>query len=675
MSNKNEKKVKKLSKGFYFKLAAENIKKNSKTYIPFMLTCIITIAMFYIILSLSGNPGIEAMRGASFITMFMNIGSITVGIFSVIFLFYTNSFLIKRRKKEFGLFNILGMEKRHISVVVFLEIFYTAAVSLVMGLLGGILLDKLMYLIISKLLNVEVTLGFYISAESLLVSLIFFGAIFFFIFLNSLRQICFSNPIELLKGDSVGEKEPKTRWLMTFLGLICLGLGYYISVTTKDIASAFAMFFLAVFLVIGGTYMLFTAGSVFLLKALRKNKRYYYKTKHFISVSGLIYRMKQNAVGLSNICILSTMVLVMISSTSCLMAGMEDILKESFPYDLSLEVRRAYMGGDSEEKLRQFDEVTDIIQEYEKEIAKADIFDVMELVGYFDDGKTFFEGISSPYVLSFVTAADYNKAFGKSLVLEKGEIAAAPYRKDDRNFNAQSVDLFGIEFKVKEKLDYPYLSNGDNNVIAEKAVIILSGTDAMNDLSGKYNDYFGISDEGRRGDKIININFSADEDRQYKLLIPELTEKTGSFVMLVSRAEGKYNFLDLYGGLFFLGLFLGALFIMAAVLIIYYKQISEGYDDKKRFEIMQNVGLSKNEVRASIHSQVLTVFFLPLIMAGIHMTAAFPILRSLLEGMGMTNTLLFLGCTAVSFLVFAAFYIIVYLITARSYYKIVSVRQ
>ena len=661
-----------MSKSFYFKLAAENIKKNSKTYIPFMLTCIITIAMFYIILSLSGNPGIAAMRGASFITMFMSIGSVTVGIFAVIFLFYTNSFLIKRRKKEFGLYNILGMEKRHISAVVFIEIFYTAAISLIIGLPGGILLDKLMYLIISRLLNVEVTLGFYVSVESLIASVIFFGAIFFFIFLNTLRQICFSNPIELLKGESMGEREPKTRWLMTVLGVGCLGAGYYISVTTRDIVSAFMMFFLAVILVILGTYMLFTAGSVFILKTLRKNKRYYYKTKHFISVSGLIYRMKQNAAGLANICILSTMVLVMISSTSCLMMGMDEILKENFPYDLTLEVRRAYWSEDSEEKLSQFDEAVDIITEYEKEISRADFLYVMDFVGYFQDGKVSFEGTSSPYFLCFVTAEDYNKAFGGELVLKKGEIAAAPLNKDDANFNSESINLFGIECKIKEKADYFYAHNGDNNVIAEKAAIILSDIDAMHELSDKYREFYEISESGYRGDKVININFTANDEKRHNAILSDLAEKTGDFVLLTSRADGKYNFLDLYGGLFFLGLFLGTLFIMVAVLIIYYKQISEGYDDKKRFEIMQNVGLSKGEVRASIHSQVLTVFFLPLVMAGIHMTAAFPILKSLLEGMGMTKTWLFLSCTAVSFLVFAVFYIVVYLLTARSYYKIVS---
>ena len=351
---------------------------------------------------------------------------------------------------------------------------------------------------------------------------------------------------------------------------------------------------------------------------------------------------------------------------------MDEILKENFPYDLTLEVRRAYWSEDSEEKLSQFDEAVDIITEYEKEISRADFLYVMDFVGYFQDGKVSFEGTSSPYFLCFVTAEDYNKAFGGELVLKKGEIAAAPLNKDDANFNSESINLFGIECKIKEKADYFYAHNGDNNVIAEKAAIILSDIDAMHELSDKYREFYEISESGYRGDKVININFTANDEKRHNAILSDLAEKTGDFVLLTSRADGKYNFLDLYGGLFFLGLFLGTLFIMAAVLIIYYKQISEGYDDKKRFEIMQNVGLSKGEVRASIHSQVLTVFFLPLVMAGIHMTAAFPILKSLLEGMGMTKTWLFLSCTAVSFLVFAVFYIVVYLLTARSYYKIVS---
>lgn len=669
-----------MAKGLYFKLAAENIKKNAKTYVPFMITCIITIAMFYIISSLANNPGIASMRGGSFIGSFMMIGTGVIAIFSFVFLFYTNSFLLKRRKKEFGLYNILGMEKRHISAVVFLEIVYTAVISLVVGLLGGIILDKLMYLIIANLLDVEITLGFYVSGGSIIASLILFGVIFFFIFLNSLKQIHFSKPIELLRGESKGEREPKTRWVMAFLGLISLGLGYYISLTIEDTASAFALFFVAVILVIAGTYMLFTAGSVFLLKALRKNKRYYYKTGHFISVSGMIYRMKQNAVGLANICILSTMVLVMISSTSCLMAGMNDILDNSCPYDLTLQVRKSYFNDyeDGEnvmlERQKAFEDAVDIVAEYEKEITETNTFDIMQFICYFYDNKMEFSGdISSSIAeIFFITADDYNKAFDKALDLAPGEIAVSPYVSDSKIFSYDSLDLFGREFKVKEKLDYFYITANQNAALADKGVIVMRDADDLYYISESYQSFHGILGTGNLCRRVFNAKLSADQKRQFNEIYPDIYERTSNYVIITSRAVDKYDFLDLYGGLFFLGMFLGTLFIMAAVLIIYYKQISEGYDDKKRFEIMQNVGLSKSEVRSSIHSQVLTVFFLPLIAAGVHMTVAFPILQKLLEGLNMKNTELFMFCVIGCFLVFAVFYVIVYLLTARSYYKIVS---
>lgn len=669
-----------MTKGLYFKLAAENIKKNAKTYVPFMITCIITIAMFYIISSLAHNPGIMEMRGANFISSFMMIGTVVIAVFSFVFLFYTNSFLLKRRKKEFGLYNILGMEKRHISTVVFLEIVYTAAISLVLGLLGGILLDKLMYLIIANLLDVEITLGFYVSGGSVIASLILFGVIFFLIFLNSLRQIHFSKPIELLRGEAKGEKEPKTRWFMAILGLICLGLGYYISVTIEDTASAFALFFIAVFLVIAGTYLLFTAGSVFLLKALRKNKRYYYKTKHFISVSGMIYRMKQNAVGLANICILSTMVLVMISSTSCLMAGMNDIINTGCPYDLTLQMRKPYYHdeGDDEsvslERQKAFEDAINIVAEYEKEVTETNVFDLMEIICYFRDNKAELSGdiTSSIADIFFITAEDYNNAFDKSLDLAPGEIAVAPYASDSKNFSYDSLVLFGREFKVKEKLDYFYVTANQNSAVADIGVIVMRDADDLYYISESYRTFNGILGSGSLCRRVFNANLSADEKRQFNEIYPDIYERTSNYVSVTSRANDKYDFLDLYGGLFFLGLFLGTLFIMAAVLIIYYKQISEGYDDKKRFEIMQNVGLSKSEVRSSIHSQVLTVFFLPLIAAGVHMSVAVPILLKLLAGLNMKNTELFLFCVIGCFIIFAVFYVIVYLLTARSYYKIVS---
>lgn len=664
-----------MNKGFYAKLAADNIKKNSGTYVPFMLTCTVTIAMFYIICSLSQNDGIQEMRGATYISVFMAIGSVLIAVFSVIFLFYTNSFLIKRRKKEFGLLNVLGMEKRHISAVIALETLYTAIICLAAGLVFGILLDKLMYLLIANLLDADITLGFYISVSSIIISLILFGTIFFFMFVFSVGRIHFSNPLQLLKGGSAGEREPKTKWLMAFLGFICLGLGYYISITIQDMSAAFMLFFAAVFLVVAGTYMLFTAGSIFILKALRKNKRYYYKTKHFISISGMIYRMKQNAVGLANICILSTMVLVMISSTSCLMIGMEDILNSGYPYDLSLVARRPYYGERAEEKLNAFDEAYSITAEYEKEITLSNVFNVLEIICYFDGNSASFKGEKSLNCIYFITIEDYNKTFGTNISLGDGEIMAAP--RDPRNpaFQYDSVELFGEKFKIKEKREYFYAANQQDSVMGEISVVALPSLDVMTEISNMYCEAFDIVERGLRCHRIMNVNFNCEKERQTEIISDIRSRASREFIYLESKAEGRYDFLNLYGGLFFLGVFLGTLFIMAAILIIYYKQISEGYDDRKRFEIMQNVGLSRSEVRASIHSQVLSVFFLPLIAAGIHMAAAFPIVAKLLQGMMMFNTGLFILCTVCSFLAFALMYVIVYLLTARSYYRIVSTKD
>ena len=328
-----------MNKFFYARLAANNIKKNAKIQIPFMITSILTVSMFYILLSLSLNQGFrDAEVGSTMIPIVLGLGCWIVGIFAVIFLFYTYSFLIKRRQKEFGLFNILGMEKKHIAKIIALETFYTAFISIVVGLLAGVILDKLMYLLLLRIVNLQTNLTHYISFKPIIITSILFVSIFIVLFLYSILKVRLTNPIQLLHGGQVGEKEPKTKILMAIIGLICLGIGYYLSIMTKDAVNAVNLFFIAVIFVIIGTYFLFVAGSIALLKMLRKNKKYYYKTSHFISVSGMLYRMKKNAVGLANICILSTMVLVMLSTTLSMMLGLDDVLNRNYPYDISLSL-------------------------------------------------------------------------------------------------------------------------------------------------------------------------------------------------------------------------------------------------------------------------------------------------------------------------------------------------
>lgn len=672
-----------MNRFFYFKLAITNIKKNAKTYVPYIITSILTICMFYIICSLSKNPDLTKATGTGTMSEVLFLGTIVCGIFSVIFLFYTNSFLMKRRKKEFGLYNILGMEKKHISKVVLCETLIISVISLVFGLLIGILFDKLMLLILLSMFSVKIPLGFYIYSASLNSTFILFAGIFVLIFLNSIRQIHLAKPIELLQGSSVGEKEPKAKWFIALLGFICLGTGYYIAVTTTNPIAALMLFFVAVILVIIGTYLVFTAGSIVLLKAMRKNKNYYYKTKNFISISGMIYRMKQNAVGLANICVLSTMVLVMLSSTFSLWFGMNDIVGNYYPRefqftpseysDKDIKNLKAWINN----TLDDFDQKPTNTIEYTTLnfacIDKGDTFIVDKA------NSTYSNMVNDISTLSFVTLDDYNKIYNSNVKLNDDEVLICSSREKYTN---PQLKVFNYTFKVKNTFDnfptdqYVAANVAKNHVVVVKNIDILKN---INKLQQKvYGDmasdikYFYFFNVDTTAENILKINDKFIDDMQAMANYPKDTNKYIYQGKIDCREESRNNLIALNGGLLFIGVFLGVLFMIATILIMYYKQISEGYDDKERFAIMQKVGISHKEIKKSIHSQVLTVFFLPLIVAGIHIAFAFPFITKILAILNLTNTKLFVISTCGSFLIFAIFYGIVYRITARSYYKIVS---
>ncbi len=650
----------------YPRLAAENIKKNGKTYIPYIITCVLTVAMFYMINSLATNPELSNMKiGGSVMPVVLGMGSVVVGIFAVIFLFYTNSFLMKRRKKEFGLYNILGMGKRHIAKVVAFETLYVAVISLVLGLIVGISFDKLLYMCIAKIFGAKVSMGFYISVYSIITVFILFGILFSCILLNSLKQIVLSNPIELLKGGNVGEKEPKTKWIMTALGVICLAAGYYMAVTVENMGIAIGIFFIAVILVIIGTYMLFTAGSIFLLKALRKNKRDYYRPKHFISVSGMIYRMKQNAVGLANICILSTMVLVMISCTSALVIGIDDTIDRSNPYDLWVNVYHPY-NSDSEDISSGYSglkEIERLAEKYKDSLEEKGNYTLLSLNCNLTENIASLEG-NINFEAQIILEEERNKYSGDNVILDLNADEVYLYTVN-RSFDYSTVTMFGKEYKVKgvdahsDNFSYPSLT------------IYVKDMDALMEINDNVNKEMGNVEKYNRLNRALQYNITDEEKREEILnAFFEVNKKYSVYVS--DRDSAKEDYMGLYGGLFFLGLFLGTLFIMATILIIYYKQISEGYEDQGRFEIMQKVGMSKGEVRSAIHSQVLCVFFLPLITAGIHTGFAFNLVLKCMYALGFANVPLYVTCTLASFLAFAVMYIVIYLITARTYYKIVS---
>lgn len=661
-----------MSSSIYSRLAVTNLKNNRKTYVPYILTAILTVMMYYIMDALSRNTNIG--DGNLRTVLVSAVGVIIV--FSVIFLFYTNSFLIKRRKKEIGVYNILGMGKRHIAKMLLIESLITAVVSIVVGIAGGIIFSKLMYLILLKILHYDVGIEFEISVSSLGYTLLLFVFIFVLTLIYNLLQIKLSNPIELLHGSSQGEKEPKTKWVLTIFGVAALGIGYYIALTTEAPLAAIPNFFVAVISVILGTYALFVAGSIAIFKGLRKNKRFYYKTKHFTSVSGMIYRMKQNAVGLANICILSTMVLVMISTTISLYAGMNDLLYTRFPQEFDAKTNIATPESEQkvhqiiEEELKKAGVKTENRLEYHQgdfaAIKKADGFALEQYANYSD------MDICELYMIPL---EDYNQMEGKDSVLASDEVylycPGGTYGKD-------TVKVGDKTYRVVKELESMKIEPKNHSNAIVDYYIVVPDTDQIHEFLNYVYANSGMQEEWVNQMKSLTyketFDLKGNEEDCLRAMdtMKKRIEKEVEAAFCESRELNREGFYSLYGGLLFIGIYLGIMFLMATVLIIYYKQISEGYDDKERYQIMQKVGMSKREVKRSIRSQVLTVFFLPLVVAVVHIAVAFKVVTKLLAILNLVNVPLFLGYTIATVAVFAVFYGIVFGVTAREYYKIVN---
>lgn len=655
-----------LSSSIYGKLAVTNLKKNRKSYVPYIFTCVVTIAMFYIMHALVYNKGIRQMPGADSIGIILSYGTAVVGIFAVIFLFYTNSFLMKQRKKEIGLYNVLGLGKWHIAKMLVCEMVIVAAVSLILGLGGGILLNKLIFLFLLKMLHFDTALEFSIEVNAISGTVALFAVIFVASLLFNLLQIKLANPIELLRGGNQGEKEPKTKVVMTIVGVIALGGGYYIAQTTESVLASLGMFFIAVILVIVGTYALFTAGSIALLKLLKKNKKFYYNTKHFTAVSGMLYRMKQNAVGLANICILSTMVLVMVSTTVALYVGMEDVLKTRFPHELTLsgvdltEEEKADVDRVLADAMEQHGLTYQTDRKYE-----ATPFAVNRVRNEFRlyEEQAMIVNEGSFGSLYLMTQDAYNKLEQKNIQLSENEVLL--YSAKSKNKPSEIV-LDGTTYQVRKNLKDMNVDK-ESYMMIDLYYMVLPNQETIDHLEQLYAENMGTR-------SYWNMDFQESKEKQLPALreIDAEVEQMDLPVMVECRElerDGMYSF---YGSFLFLGIFLGLLFLMAMVLIIYYKQISEGYDDKERFAIMQKVGMSKKEVKQTIRSQVMTVFFLPLVAAIIHIAVAFKIITKLLALMNLTNVPLFTTSTIITVIVFAVFYAIVFAITAKEYYRIVK---
>lgn len=652
---------------FYPRLALSNIKKNAKIYVPYLLTSTFTVMMFYVVHSLSMNQGLR--DSSSTAPVVLMLGAWVVMIFSVIFLFYVNSFLIKRRKKEIALYNILGMEKKHVMIMMAYETIFTTFIALVLGILLGALFSKLMLLFLVNLSHIQTLITFEVPPSTISLTAMVYGSIFLVAYLFNIIQIKLANPIELLRGGHSGEKEPKTKLFLTLIGVLTLGGGYFLAQTIEDPMDALTLFFVAVVLVIIGTYSLFTAGSIVILKLLKKNKRFYYKTRHFTSVSQMIYRMKQNAVGLASICILCTCILVMISSTVTLYMGIKDTVQivQDENFLMKIYTHRDEDGLSKSELSKLYKKIQDGLKDNDIETTAFVTKQVYQIsFNERNDEYITGEGSDARNYKSFfaMTLNEYNHAFKKNETLNDNEVLTHANYSDLQG----QMKINGKTFHIKSEVNDQFFLETEFSDSNQLLGIVLKDEETLKDV------LFALEEQAEPVE-YMSIKYKDNADAQKaETVIQNIIKADLQDVpyFTSSQYEMENMFFDSYGSLFFLGLFLGLLFMMAAIIIMYYKQLSEGYEDQERFEIMQNVGMSRKEVKQTIRSQVLIFFFLPLVVAVIHMAFAFKMIMKMFGYLIASGDGLFIICTVISVIVLVILYSIVYALTARTYYRIVK---
>ncbi|WP_289963150.1 ABC transporter permease [Faecalibaculum rodentium] len=638
------------------KLALSNLRRNKRTTIPFMLTSALCTLMLYLVISLENSPAVSESFGGAQMQMMLGFGELVIVLFTVIFLFYTNSFLMKQRKREFGLFNILGLAKKDIAMVLFVELLICWAASLVAGIGLGMILDKGMYLLIGRLMNIDLPLEIGISGAAVMQTVIYTGAIYVLLVVYGFFMVNVSSPIELLHAQAEGEREPKNRWLLALGGVISLGAGYGLALWVQNPMDAFVLFFLAVILVIVGTYLLFSAGSIALLNMLQKNRRFYYQTSHFISVSGMKYRMKANAASLANICILSTMVLVALSTTICLMMGMDQSVETAYPRETTLSIY-----SQDGNYLQDFDQALAQSGVQATDVMAYTLFDIPGTVSGDTVSNLGEYGKPDMRLFEFIPVGQYNNAEGTDYTLEPGQVLI----NSGSDSWGSSLTIGDSTWSVAGTVDGFPPSGLGINMMGNPMLVVLPDEADIAWLQTL------VPEEQRNVTNIFAFN-SPDPDRDTGVLKDAFEQITGARPFGDTRQNFALSLQSMYGSFLFVGIFVSILFVMASVLIMYYKQISEGFEDQKRFDIMTRVGLDNRQIRKTIHFQVLAVFFLPLAMAGIHVAFAFPMISKMLALLGMGDITLFMITCLIVFAIFAILYVIVYGLTSRTYYQLVK---
>ncbi len=657
-----------MPKSLYRKLSITILKNNKQSYIPFVLTCTGMVALYYIVLALKSSKELKKLSGMGTLNNILSIVLFVVGIFALIFIFYTNSFLMKRRKNEFALYNMLGTQKKHLLKILAWENFYTALCSMTLGVFIGAVFYKIAESIFFNIIGVKIPASYMPDFVGIFVTFRLFLIIFLIVYVNSAMQILFAKPINLLSSIKRGEAVPKINLIYSVLGIVSLAIAYYLAATTKMPLKAMAIFFVAAVLVIIGTYICFVQVSILLLKILQKCKSFYYKTSHFTSISGLIFRIKQNAVGLANICILSTVVLVVVSAAVSFYAGGEEILRFRYPRNIVISA-----DNDGEELRKVIDEKV------------RDLSSGMNI--------TIANEYSFAYNSGFVSVSCENNLLefdrfttdmtGEALMGSGGQIIMLAVDDIKKYIDFAPLEQGQIYFSGGDKLECDELKIGDKlyklnrlenagdilkqDQIVKNYYLIFPSKEEVIAVSKVFDSGF---DTVQSYIKAFDLECSSKAQLDFFNKLKEET-KSQRAIYIESVENERLSFRLVYGGMFFSGILLGIVFMIAVVLIIYYKQLVEGYEDKKRFEIMQKVGMSKKEIKQSIRSQIITVFFLPLILSGVHLCFAFPVLANLLKVLNMQNTRLFASVCVAVYMVFSLIYISVYMLTSKTYYSIV----
>lgn len=660
---------------FFSKLAWRNIQSNRQLYLPYILSSILTVSMFHMMMNLTSNQFVR--ERTALLSNLIGTGAVVVGIFALIFLFYINSFLIRRRKKEIGLYSVLGLEKRHVAWIMTIETLITGGFSILGGIGVGLLFGQLSFMFLNYLLNFPDTIAYTVSWQAIGITAALFGVIYLLTMIYNIAQVTLADPIGLLKGGKVGEKEPKSSPILFLLGLAALGGGYYISLSISNLLNALTLFLVAVILVIIGTYLLFTAGSIIVLKWLKKKESFYYKPGPFISVSGMLYRMKQHAVGLANISILSVMVIIAVSTTITLFAGAEDTLSNRYPEENNLSIMTdADMSADTLGTL--LEELDQDIDEWSAEqgytVDQSSYYRYISISGAMENNslvlRSFDDRSGNPMMIEVLPLEDFNQLAGSAVTMGDDELLLHAMGPD---INEEEFNMMDRAFDVTLIDDLPDSIDTSYANLVDTLFIIAPDEQVITEMSESYNEmvaypvsysaslFWSTLEEEEGDDSYAAVVYDFLRDHDYD---------AGLFYD--SREANREEWYSMNGGFLFIGIFLGGLFMIGAVLITYYKQVSEGFDDRERIQIMQKVGLDKETTRKATRSQILWMFTLPILTAVLHTAVAFPLIAQLMSVFSITNNTLFLTTVIGVVSIYAVLYLVIYQVTSRVYLKIVE---